>query len=93
MVPGEENIIADALSRKNFLTDAQLTEHLRSTVPTQVPSSFKIVPLPNEISSWLTSLLLKLPVNEQYKKAHTQTTPGHGSDGQNTVHPSDSNTT
>jgi hypothetical protein len=90
--PGEENIIADALSRKNFLTDEQLTYHLRTTVPTQVPSSFEIAPLHNEISCWLTSLLLKLPVNEQYKEAHTQTTPGHGSDGQTTALPSDSET-
>ncbi len=32
--------------------------------------------MPNEISLWLTSLLLKLPVKEQLQEAHTTTTLG-----------------
>jgi hypothetical protein len=90
--PGKENIIADALSREIHLTDTQLISLLRTSVPTQVPSNFKIVPLPSEISSWLTSLLLKLPVQEQFKEEHTLTTLDHGNDGQTTWHPSDSET-
>ena len=90
--PGKENIVADALSREIHLTDTELISLLRNTVPQQVHSSFKIVPLPNEISSWLISLLQKLPVKEQFKEAHTLTTLGHGPDGQTTAHPSDSET-
>ena len=67
--PGKENIFADTLSRKIFLIDRQLISLLRTTIPNQVHSHFKIVPFPSKISSWLTSLLLMLPVNEQYKEA------------------------
>jgi len=48
-----------------------------------MPSHFKIVPLPNEISSWLTSLLRKLPVKEQLRERHTRTKLGRGGDGSN----------
>jgi hypothetical protein len=90
--PGKENIVADALSREIFLTDTELISLLRKTVPLQVHSNFSIVPLPNEISSWLISLLQKLPVKEQFREAHTPTTLGHGHDGQTTANPSDSKT-
>ncbi|KAL9183869.1 hypothetical protein ACHAXT_004725 [Thalassiosira profunda] len=35
-----------------------------------VPDHFEIVPLPNEISSWLTSLLLKLPTFRDFDRAN-----------------------
>jgi hypothetical protein len=90
--PGKDNIIADALSREIHLTDTQLISLLRTSVPKQVPSNFNIVPLPNEIVSWLTSLLLKLPVQEQFNEEHTLTMLDHGDDGQTTWHPSVSET-
>ena len=49
--PGKENIVADALSCEIFLSDLELTSLLCTTVPQQIHSNFKIVPLPNEISS------------------------------------------
>jgi len=90
--PGTDNIVADALSCEILLSDSELISLLRKTAPQQVPSNFNIVPLPNEISSWLISLLQKLPVKEQFKEEHTPTTLGRGPDGQTTVHPSDLDT-
>ncbi len=54
---GIENNVANALSRDMDRSDDKLTQILFTHVPSQVPNSFKIVPLPNEIVSWATSLL------------------------------------
>ena len=80
--PGRENDVSDALSRDDDRNDEDLTNILRSFVPSQVPDHFKIVPLPNEIVSWLTSLLLRLPVKEQLLEKHTRTKLGRGDDGE-----------
>jgi hypothetical protein len=40
-----------------------------------------IVPLPKEISSWLISVLQRLPVRTQSQEKHTRTTIGRGYDG------------
>jgi hypothetical protein len=79
--PGSENNVSDALSRDDDRSDEDLTNILRSFVPSQVPSHFTIVPLPNEISSWLTSLLQRLPVKEQLLERHTRTKLGRSEDG------------
>ncbi len=68
-------------------SDNKLTQILFTHIPSQVPNSFKIVPLPNEIMSWATSLLQRLPVQPQYSKEHTKTTLGCGDDGKNTANP------
>ena len=62
--PGKENDVADALSlsRDDNRDNEELTNILCSFVPQQVPSHVEIVPLLNKISSWLTSVLQKLPV-------------------------------
>ena len=91
--PGIENNVADALSREMDLSDDDLTTLLRLSFPTQIPTNFVIVPLPNEIVSWLTSLLQQMPVNERFREEHTRTTLGHGTDGISTASPPDSNTT
>ena len=49
--PGDENNVSDALSRDYDRKDDELTHILYSCVPEQMPESFKIVPLPNLISS------------------------------------------
>ena len=77
--------MSDALSRDNDRDDDELTKKLRTSVPSQVPKHFKIVPLPKEISLWLTSLLQKLPVKEQLRERHTRTKLGRGGDGKLTV--------
>ena len=91
--PGRENNVADALSRNFDRSDDDLTQILRNTCPSQLPQHFQIVQLPNEISSWLTSLLQKLPVKEQLREAHTRTKLGRGDDSPCTSPPLDLATT
>ena len=79
---GKYNDVSDALSRDDDREDEELTNILRTFVPEQVPTHFEIVPLPNEIVSWLISLLQKLPVKEQLREAHTRSKLGRGVDGQ-----------
>ena len=79
--PGKKNVVADALSRDDDRTDEELTSIFKTFCPEQVPSHFKIVPLPNEITSWLISVLQKLPVREQLREEHTRTKLGRGTDG------------
>ena len=79
--PGKENDVSDALSRDDDRSDEELTNILYSHVPEQMPPHFKIVPLPQEIVSWLTSLLSTLPVKTQLQERHTRTKLGRGEDG------------
>ncbi len=67
--------------------DAELTQILFTHVPSQIPSTFKIVPLPNKIVCWVTLLLQKLPVQKQYREVHMQTTLGCGDGGKNIASP------
>ena len=91
--PGNENNVADALSREIDLTDDELTNLLRLRFPSQMPPHFKIVPLPNEIVSWLISLLQKLPVKEQLREKHMKSNLELGADGTPTVNQSALSTT
>ena len=75
---GADNQVADALSRDDDRSDEELTKILRSHCTSQVPSHFEIVPLPNVITSWLTSLLLWLPQKQELAEVHTRTTLGRG---------------
>jgi len=92
--------VADALSRDNDRTDEELTQILRFHCPSQLPQHFKIVPLPNEIVpllnkivSWLTLLLLRLPVKQQLAETHSTMKLGRGTATQSTTETSDSETT
>jgi hypothetical protein len=60
--------------------------------PSQIPEHFIIQPLPNEITSWLTALLLRLPVKLQLQEKHTRTKLGRGHDRQPTAAGLDSQT-
>jgi hypothetical protein len=91
--PGRENNVADALLHDFACSDTALTQILRDTCPSQLPQNFHIAPLPNEISSWLTSLLQKLPVREQLWEAHTRTKLGRGDASPDTSSPSELATT
>ena len=91
--PGWENNIANALLRDFDRSNDNLTQILRNTCPSQLPHHYQIVLLPNEISSWLTLLLHKLPVKEQLQEAHTKTKLGHGNDSPCISTPLDSATT
>ena len=78
---GKHNLFADILSRWHFLTTTELTILLRSKFSQQLPTTFEISPLPNEISSWITSTLLKLQKRTQSQTGHTKIETGHGDDG------------
>ncbi len=85
--PGCEKNVADALLHDSDCSDDKLTKILRKSCPSQLPQRFQIVPLLNKISSWLTSLLQRLPVKEQLREAHTRTMLGHGTDSPSTSEP------
>jgi hypothetical protein len=83
--PGRINNVADALSRDKDRSDQELTQIIFTHVPSQVPNSFKIVPLPSKIVSGLTLLLQKLPVQQRYSEVHTMTMLGCGNNGTSTA--------
>ena len=90
---GANNNIANALSWDNDRTDNELTQILCSHFSSQLPQHFEIVPLPNEIISWLTLLLLWLPAKQQLVETRLTTKLGRGTATQSTANPSDSETT
>jgi hypothetical protein len=51
-LPGVDNGVADALSRRHDLSDSELTEFINISFPSQVPTGFRISPLHPEITSW-----------------------------------------
>ena len=63
---GEENVLADSLSRDGFLfTEKAHKQFLLKTSSSQVPQDFNICPLPKKICSFISSMLLQLPVKKQ----------------------------
>jgi hypothetical protein len=54
---GDDNIVSDSLSCDFHIPSSHLASLLESHVPEQVPFGLKIIPLPNEIDSWLICLL------------------------------------
>ena len=82
---GKENDVADALSRDDNRSDEELIKILKLFILSQLPDCFKIVPLSNKTSLWLTSLLLKLPVKEQLQERHMRTKLGCGADSENSA--------
>ena len=90
---GDKNNVSDSLSWDFDINDEKLTLLLKQKFPPQVPEHFKIVPLPNEIVSWLISTLQKLPVKEQLQEKRITTNIDLGTDGLNTPNLSESTTT
>ena len=59
---GQDNAVADSLSRDNYyLSNTSHERFLSLSVPQQLPPNFKIRPLPREIYCFITSMLQKLP--------------------------------
>ena len=79
--PGDSNNVADALSQDFSLSDSHLTKLLFNLIFEQVPSSFKIAPLPQEIKSFLLSTLERLPGDSQTREKHTFSKIYHGQGG------------
>jgi hypothetical protein len=66
--PGKANVVANLLSRDDNRTDAELTILFCIHCPSQIPEHFEIQPLPSKITSWLTALLLRLPMKAQLRE-------------------------
>jgi hypothetical protein len=58
----------DELSRDFHIEDSHLSELLMFHFPEQVPFGLKILPVPPDIVSWLTCLLLSQPQVDQWSK-------------------------
>jgi hypothetical protein len=83
--PGKKNNVANALSWVFDRSDAELTKTLHLHYPSQLPPHFQVVPLPKEIESWLTSLLLQLHVKEQLQEQRIKTKLGSTDNGSNAL--------
>jgi hypothetical protein len=90
---GELNNVSDSLSRDFHLSDSYLVTHLPSVFPHQVPLGLQINPLPIEISSWVTSVLLCCPQVTQWSKEPLRSKFARGIDLPNISHPSESGMT
>lgn len=62
---GEENLVSDCLPCIFHLPDETPTLLIKSSIPSQLPFSLKLNPLPKEIISWLINLLQNLPEKKQ----------------------------
>jgi hypothetical protein len=89
---GEANVFANSLSCNKDRTNSKLTNLFHMHCPSQISEHFVIQPLPNKITSWLTALLLRLPMKLQLQEKHTRTKLGRGCDGQPTAAGLDSQT-
>ena len=78
---GKRNPEADSLSRDADLSDADLTKLLLSSPECQLPSNFRIAPLPNEIASWVVSQARTLPVRKQLQRPLPRSTLSRGAAG------------
>lgn len=56
-IKGSHNLLADLLSRQPNLTDTALTSHARHSFPSQIPTNFKLYPLPDDLMCWVYSTL------------------------------------
>ena len=62
---GEDNVVADSLSRDCFYLSPSAHETFLSlTTPSQLPQNFRIRPVPDEIDSFISSMLARLPVQQ-----------------------------
>jgi hypothetical protein len=60
-IAGEENTIADSLSRDTHLPIDVHVALLTAHFPLQMPAGFRLTPLPDAIISWVHSILRNLP--------------------------------
>jgi len=81
-IQGEQNSVADCLSRRFDLTPTQIESHILSSHPEQVPTNFQVAPLPNEISSWIFSTVTRPSESTiQKPRGHTKSTTEPGTGG------------
>jgi hypothetical protein len=80
---GIENIVADSLSRDTHLKDGQLLTLLTTTSPSLLPKNAQILPLSNQITSWITSLAQLPHKSRELRWQHTPSTLAAGITGWN----------
>ena len=60
---GKDNVVTDSLSRELYYLNVKSHESfLKNTVPNQLPQNFHLQTVPEEISSFISSMLQQLPV-------------------------------
>jgi hypothetical protein len=90
---GDLNNISDSLSRDFHISDSNLVSLLTTAFPDQVPFGLSIHPIPTEISSWVTSLLLSHPQTTPWSKEQTISNFARGIDTKPTYSLSELETT
>ncbi len=88
-IPGSSNKVTDALSRRFDLSDSELTTLICSSYLHQVPISFRICPVHQEISSRVICWLQICKDMKGSPKTQRTRNPEHGSDGANIQSASD----
>ena len=79
--PGKDNDLADSLSRDHRLSPDTLIHLFKSQIPKQMPKNLKILPLPQEIFSSITSMMQSLPAATQRPEKLKTSSLAHGLDG------------
>jgi hypothetical protein len=92
-IKGISNNVADSLSRRFDLSDDALSNFIRLSYPSQVPNSFKISPLPPDLSSWVTYWLQKCKEKTELQKTRETKRLEFGDDGWSTLKSSSLSTT
>jgi hypothetical protein len=83
-IPGKKNIVADFLSRHSSWTDQDLSNHCHTHFHSQIPQTFEVKPLPNELVSWIWQMLqLATSSSTASKRALSRNTTAHGHAGVN----------
>lgn len=80
--PGDKNSVSDALSRDSKLKDTELTHLFYSLFPSQLPQYFTIAPLPQEIESFLSVWMQKMPARDPPRERRTSSGLHLGTGGQ-----------
>jgi hypothetical protein len=88
-IKGKHIGVTDSLSRDHNLDNEELTSLLYFALPLQMPPNFNINPVPNEISSFVTSVILDSPVTKLLSQTPIKSTKLLGPDGASIPHPSD----
>eukprot|EP00956_Cyclotella_meneghiniana_P033327 scaffold95026_cov46-Cyclotella_meneghiniana.AAC.2 len=83
-IKGEENVIADSLSRDTHLSTEELTALFTNSLSHPLkPKHFKISLLSNQLISWIDSLAQLSPKKRELLWQHTPSTIGAGTCGDN----------
>ena len=89
--PGKANDVSNSRSRDFQLNNNDITHLLFSSVPSQLPPSFTIASLPQEIELFLCAWLLKMPTGPPSNETRARSGLRSGQDGSGSSNPSSSN--